>query len=85
MSFQDQGFHNCTTDEVAEMVKQGWTVCTDEHWRELIADKRFVPQAEQAATIQAQPVTRRPGRPRKEVLPSILNDGDTDDHGAKSD
>ncbi len=44
-----------------------------------------VAKVEQVDTITVQPATRRPGRPRKEQIPSIMNDGDTDGNGPKPD
>ena len=74
MSFKDQGFHNCSDADVPEMVKQGWHVCTDEMWADLLLRKRALALSGQTVTIpvQSEPVKRSPGRPRKEV-PSILN------------
>ena len=74
MSFQDKGFHVCSSAEVEGLVAQGWHVCTDEMWADILLRKRALALPTQGVTILAQhePVKRSPGRPRKEV-PSILN------------
>jgi hypothetical protein len=52
-------------------------------WTQL--DAAPVAKVEQVATITAQSATRRPGRPRKEQIPSILNDGAEDGDSTDTD
>jgi hypothetical protein len=85
--FREGGFHNFHDDEVESALKDGWV--DGEPIRQALLDAKRKDRAKsdtvtiqpiakpvEVATITPQPeVKRSPGRPRN-VVPSILNDGE---------
>lgn len=80
----DGGFHNFQEDEIEEVVKAGWV--DGEPIRKAIlnakrkdaakSDTVTIANIPKPVTLSAQPeVKRSPGRPRN-VVPSILNNGE---------
>ena len=72
----DGGFTHIYDDEMEAAVKAGW-VPGEAIRQQMIAAKKGVAKPVEKVTMPAQPevVRRSPGRPRN-VVPSILNDGE---------
>ena len=72
----DGGFTHIYDDEMEAAVKAGW-VPGEEIRQQMIAAKQGVAKPAEKVTMPTQlEVRRSPGRPRN-VVPSILNDGET--------
>lgn len=92
MAHSKHGFKSANSGEVPELITAGWVVCDDimKFKREVmgigkpVEPVKVVEVEEKPATIEVQP-KRRAGRPRKEeIIPSILNDGDSDGDSTNS-
>ena len=70
------GFHNFNDDDAESSKKEGWVDGEPIRQKLLDAKRKPIAKPVETVTIPAQPeVKRSPGRPRN-VVPSILNNGE---------
>jgi hypothetical protein len=73
MTFNLQGYMNCGAHEVADLVKAGWRVITDEEFQKELDKKRksdTIPTTEVETTTVNTSATAR----TRKIKPSILDD-----------